>query len=111
LLTGCGSGKADARKRAACLLDAENAAATTVVARLYERGELGSPAVVRARYFADVDRSAYLDAHGGLKPWSELHGEAEQDLGRWIFEKLRLSSRFGDRIEAAYARGRQAAHC
>jgi hypothetical protein len=108
MATGCGSNHVDPGKRVACLLDAENAAATPAVARFYEQGRLGSPASVKARYFPDVPRGAYLDAKGQLKPWTSMQERARADL---IYNHVRLSPRYGATIEAAYARGREQSRC
>jgi hypothetical protein len=111
LAAGCGAGSTPG-SQLDCLRDAENAAATPLVARLYASGKLGSPGTFKARYFPKVDRSAYLDAQGRLKPWNGVEeGPARDDLGNLIYLHLRFSPQYGQSIEAAYARARRQLQC
>jgi len=82
-----------------------------VVARLYAAGNLGTPARFKARYFANVDRSAYLDEQGRLKPWKSLQGLAQDDLRNLIHLHLMFSPRYGQSIQAAYTRARRHLQC
>jgi hypothetical protein len=109
--TGCGSKSAQPDSQLDCLRDSEDAAATPVVARLYASGKLGSPVQFKARYFANVHRSAYLDAGGRLRPWNRLEERAQNDLRNLIHLHLITSPRYGQSIEAAYRRARQHLQC
>lgn len=83
-----------------------------VVARLYAAGKLGTPTAFKARFFADVPRSDYLDASGGLRPFTALAGQARADAERMIFGHLMVSpSPFAGQIQAAYNRARKNASC
>jgi hypothetical protein len=106
---GCGGGGNPA-KRVGCLTDAEVAAATPLVARLYAEGKLGTPAEFKKRYFPTERRSAYLDGSGRLRQWSSFSGQAAFDLGNLITD-VRLSKRYGPMIAAAETRARSRARC
>jgi hypothetical protein len=95
-LGGCGGDdEADARARASCQAEARNAAQAAVLAKAYERGELGTRAQVQAHFTPD-DR--IFDEQGRMIPYSELEG-----LTKGRFDEWRGNSPFPGQVRDALA--------
>jgi hypothetical protein len=98
-LAACG-GNDDSEATASCKAEAENAASAAVVAKAYERGELGTRAQVQAA-FADGDR--IFDAQGRMIPYRDLQG-----LTRAHFDDYMASDEIPGEVQHDMADAREA---
>jgi hypothetical protein len=105
-VVGCGSHKKVIAPLSDCEVLAENTAAAAEVKKAYDAGDLGSAKQLRA-HFTDVQPSAYLNADGTLKPYSQLKGDARRSFESWMNDEVAgRRDKVGERIRAAEARVR-----
>jgi hypothetical protein len=101
--TGCGAHRLHevSGPPSVCEIRAEGLARAAVIKTAYDRGALGTSKQLR-KWFHDVSRSAYLNADGTLRPFSELQGDARFDFETWMnVHVANLQNELGDRVRKA----------
>ena len=97
LLSGCGD-DTDERELARCKANVTNAAQAAVLAKAFERGDLGTQAQVQS-HFTPKDR--IFDDQGRMLPYSKLHG-----LTRGRFDEYRASEAIPGNVQSELAAAR-----